>query len=235
MLKVSNLNTQIKNKNILENISFEVKKGEIFWLLGHNGSGKTTLLKAIIGLVKSNWEILLNGENIENLKVEERAKKWIWYIMQEVPEYVWISIFMYVKAILKDKFDQKKLEEYFDLFWLNWDTYKNRNLDTHLSGGEKKKVEIITNFMMDKEIYLLDEIETALDATSRQILIDIIKQKKENWTSFIIVSHNQDLINLSDNGLLLCNWKVQEAGEIEKLNNLYLWKCENCLSQNNCK
>ena len=235
MLKINDLNVQINNKNILEDIKFSIWKGEIFWLLGHNGSGKTTLLKAIIWLVKNNWEILFNGENIENLKVEEKANKWIWYIMQEVPEYVWISIFMYVKAILKDKFDQKKLEKYFDLFWLNWDTYKNRNLDTHLSGGEKKKVEIITNFMMDKEIYLLDEIETALDATSRQILIDIIKQKKENWTSFIIVSHNQDLINLSDYGLLLCNGKTQKAGEIKELNELYLWKCENCSLPNNCK
>ena len=235
MLKINNLNVKINDKNILENINFEVRKWEIFWLLWHNGSGKTTLLKAVIWLTESNGEIFFNGENIENLKVEERANKWIGYIMQEVPEYVWISIFMYVKAILKDNFDEKKLEEYFDLFGLNWDTYKNRNLDTHLSGGEKKKVEIITNFMMNKEVYLLDEIETALDATSRQILINIIKQKKENWTSFIIVSHNQDLINLSDNGLLLCNGKVQKAGKIEELNKLYLWKCEDCPLPNNCK
>ncbi len=235
MLKINNLNTKINNKKILENINCEIKKWEIFWLLWHNGSWKTTLLKTIIWLISSNWEIFLNNENIENLKVEKRANKWIWYIMQEVPEYVGISIFMYVKAILKNNFNEKKLEEYFNLFWLNWNTYKNRNLDNHLSGWEKKKIEIITNFMMNKQIYLLDEIETALDTTSRQILINIIKQKKEEWISFIIVSHNQDLINLSDNGLLLCNGKIQKAGKIKELNNLYLWKCENCKLQNNCK
>jgi len=235
MLKINNLNVQIKDKNILENISFDIKKWEIFWLLGHNGSGKTTLLKALIWLVENSWEILFNNENISNLKVEEKANKWIWYIMQEVPEYVWISILMYIKAILKDNFDEKQLEEYFDLFWLDYNTYKNRNLDSHLSGGEKKKIEIITNFMMNKDIYLLDEIETALDATSRQILIDIIKQKKEDWTSFIIVSHNQDLINLADDGLLLCNGKTQKAGKIKELNSLYLWKCEDCKLPNNCK
>jgi len=235
MLKINNLNVQIKDKNILEDINFNIKKWEIFWLLGHNGSGKTTLLKALIWLAPNNWEILFNDENISNIKVEERANKWIWYIMQEVPEYVWISILMYIKAILKNNFDEKQLEEYFDLFWLDYQTYKNRNLDSHLSGGEKKKIEIITSFMMNKDIYLLDEIETALDATSRQILINIIKQKKEDWTSFIIVSHNQDLINLADDGLLLCNGKTQKAGKIKELNSLYLWKCEDCKSPNNCK
>lgn len=235
MLKINNLNVQIKDKNILENINFNIKKWEIFWLLGHNGSGKTTLLKALIWLAPNSWEILFNDENISNIKVEERANKWIWYIMQEVPEYVWISILMYIKAILKNNFDEKQLEEYFDLFWLDYQTYKNRNLDSHLSGGEKKKIEIITSFMMNKDIYLLDEIETALDATSRQILINIIKQKKEDWTSFIIVSHNQDLINLADDGLLLCNGKTQKAGKIKELNSLYLWKCEDCKLPNNCK
>jgi len=235
MLEVNNLNCEIDDKKILKNIDFKLNKWEVFWLIWHNWSGKTTLLKSIMWLIPSNGKIIFNNINLNTKKIEERSKFWIWYIMQEIPEYLGITTLMYIKAILKNDFDEKILEEYFDLFWLNWGKYKNRNMDWHLSWWEKKKIEIITTFLMNKDIYLLDEVETALDATSRWILIDIIKQKQKKWTSFIIVSHNQDLINISNNGILLCNGKIQEAGKISKLNSIYLWKCEDCNLHNNCE
>ncbi|MCD5382960.1 ATP-binding cassette domain-containing protein, partial [Candidatus Gracilibacteria bacterium] len=184
MLKINKINLKIGEKKILNDISFEVKKGEIFNILGHNGSGKTSLLKSIIGLNKVNGEIFFDGENISKLDISEKSEKGISYIMQEIPEYTGISIKNYIKKILEKngkKIDDEKiffeLKNFFTNFGLDFEKYQERYFDSHLSGGERKKIEIITNFLMDKKFYLLDEIEASLDATSRDVLIKIIKEK----------------------------------------------------------
>jgi len=236
LLSLHNLQVVINNKSILQNITFDLAEGESLSVLWHNGSGKTTLLKAIMWLVPASGEIIFEWKNIVNEEVFQRARLGIGYIMQEVPEYTWIKVFDYVKNILdlENKFDESQIAYYFDLFWLDWGKYKNRNFDSHLSGWEKKKIEIITTFLMDKKLYLLDEIESSLDVTSRLILADIIKQFQKQWKSFIIVSHNEEIIKLASKGVLLCNWSIQALWELEKLLNIYLNKCENCESKGGC-
>ena len=236
LLEVKNLSVKLENKEILSNISFQLGKWEILSLLWHNGSGKTTLLKAIIGLISSKGEIIFKWKEIQNLSVSERAKLGIGYIMQEVPEYTWITVWNYVKNILEkfNKFDEEKVSSLFDMFWMNWKLYEKRNFDMHLSGWEKKKIEIITSFLLDKQLYLLDEIEVSLDATSRKILADIIKSLQKEWKSFIIVSHHEELINLWENALLLCNWKIQSSWKVKELLDLYLWRCVSCSDIDNC-
>ena len=235
MLKLENVNLEIDWKKILSNIEFDLGKNEILALLWHNGSWKTSILKTIMGLYDWTGKIVFNNEEIQELEIFERANKWIGYIMQEVPEYTGISVAQYVKGILKDKFDDKKIVEQFDLFGLDWETYKTRNFDSHLSWWEKKKVEIIVSFMLNKQIYLLDEVETSLDATSRVILKNLIKEQQSKWVSFVIVSHHKELIDLAWNGILLCNGKIQQKWEIIFLYEKYVWDCEHCNIKNNCK
>ncbi len=228
MLKVENLNLEIDNKKILENISFEVKSGEIFNILGHNWSWKTSLLKSIIWLNKVSGDIFLKDKNLLDLSIPERANLWISYIMQEIPEYTWIPVETYLKWILKDKFDMEKVSKLFEDFGLNYEVYKTRFFDSHLSGWERKKVEIITNFLMDKDLYLLDEIEASLDATSRDVLIKLILEYQKNWKTFIIVSHSKDILNLASNWILLCNWKIDLYWKNILLLKKYFNNCEGC-------
>lgn len=235
LLDVKNLNIKLSERKILQNICFQLSSWEVFSILWHNGCWKTTLSKSIIGLVKSKWDIIFDGNNINDLKIHERANTWIAYIMQEIPEYTWITVYNYTKNILKDKFDKQKISQLFDLFWLDFEAYKERNFDQHLSWWEKKKIEIITNFMMDKKLYILDEVETSLDVTSRSLLKDLISKKAKNGTSFIIISHNEDLINIASNGILLCDWKIQENWNIQKLLKRYLSSCKTCKENDNCK
>ena len=235
MLKLEKLNVEIEWKKILLNINLELEQNEILALLWHNGSWKTSILKTIMWLYNWDWKIIFNGEEIQELEIFERANKWIGYIMQEVTEYTGISVSQYVKGILKDKFDEQKINEQFDLFGLDWETYKIRNFDSHLSWWEKKKVEIIVSFMLDKQIYLLDEVETSLDATSRNILKNMILEQQKQGKSFIIVSHHEELVKLAETAILLCNWQIQEKWDTEDLYNKYTGSCENCNLKNNCK
>jgi len=234
LLDLKWLNINIWWKNIIKNVNFTLEKWNILSIFWYNGSWKTTLLKSIIWLVESTWDIFFNWKNINKIEIYERSNIWIAYIMQEIPEYVWITIYNYLKNILKDKFNEKKISELFNLFWLDYKVYNKRNFDQHLSWWEKKKIEIITNFMMDKNLYLLDEVETSLDASSKAILIDLILEKTKTWTSFIIVSHNQDLIQIASKWLLVCNWKIQEKWDIKNIYKKYIWECVSCCEKNNC-
>jgi len=228
MLKVENLNLEIDDKKILNNISFEVEQGNIFNILGHNWSWKTSLLKSIIWLNKVSGKILFKNVDIGKLEISKRANSWISYIMQDIPEYTGIPVEIYLKWILKDKFDLDNVRELFENFWLDYETYKTRFFDSHLSGWERKKVEIITNFLMDKDLYLLDEIESSLDATSRDVLIKLIKSLNKDGKTFIIVSHSKDILELASKWILLCNWNIDTTWDNKKLLNKYFNSCENC-------
>jgi len=234
MLKLNNVNLEINNKKILSNISFEVRSWDIFNILGHNGSGKTSLLKSIIWLNKVDWDIIFNWKNILDLDIPDRANLGISYIMQEIPEYTWIPVEVYLKWILKDKFDLEKVSKMFEDFWLDYEVYKTRFFDSHLSGWERKKVEIITNFLMDKKLYLLDEIEASLDATSRDVLIKLILDYQKKWKTFIIVSHSKDILQLASRWILLCNGEEDAYWLNSALLKKYFWNCEWC-EWENCK
>ena len=251
MLKIKNLNLEINNKKILSDISFEVRSWEIFNILGPNWSWKTSLLKSIIWLNKVSGEILFingknqqgslapwdswdsshksglpQGESLQELFIPERSNLGVNYIMQEIPEYTGVSVETYLKWVLKDKFDLEKVSKMFDDFGLDYQVYKTRYFDSHLSWWERKKVEIITNFLMDKDLYLLDEIEASLDANSRQILIDLILSYQQKEKTFIIVSHSKDILQLAQNWILLCNWEIEDFWENSKLLKKYFWSCE---------
>lgn len=230
MLILENVTVLINWNKIIKNIDLTLKKWEILALLGHNWSGKTTLIKAIMWLLPSEGKIIFKWKEINNLETFERAKLGLWYVMQEIPEYPWISIFLYVKNILDLywKFNEEKIKYYFDMFWLSWETYKHRSFWSWLSWWEKKKIEIITSFLLDKDVYLLDEIETSLDTTSKQVLIELIKDFQKKWKSFILVSHNQDMLWLANRWILLCNWCIYWQWKVENLLKLYFKKCEIC-------
>jgi len=228
MLELKKINLEINKKIILNNISFKINKWDIFNILGHNGSWKTSLLKSIIWLNKISWEVIYNNEDISDKDISDRANMWISYIMQEIPEYTWIPVETYLKWILKDKFNLENVSKLFEDFWLNYEVYKTRFFDSHLSGGERKKVEIITNFLMDKDLYLLDEIEASLDATSRDVLIKLINEYNSLWKTFIIVSHSKDILEIADKWILLCKWNVDWIWDNFNLLKKYFWSCDWC-------
>ncbi len=235
LLNIKSLNINIWSKQILKDISFSMKEWDTLSIMWYNGSWKTTLSKCIMNLVNlSSWKIEFDWEDISNLDIHERSKKWIWYIMQEIPEYTWIKVYTYIYNILKEKFDKDKISYLFDLFWLDYETYKERQFDQHLSWWEKKKIEIITTLMMDKKLYILDEVETSLDATSRNILKDLILKKSNEWISFIIISHNKDLIEVAWKWILLCNQRIQEEWDVKSLYSQYVWECKDCNKKDNC-
>lgn len=198
---------------LLQDISFEMAKGEILCVLGPNGSGKSTLLKMILGYFDYSGEIYLEGQNAKNLSVRHRAK-----ICSYVPQNYHISFpFSVLEVVLMGRFahhrffyskddKQKALESLalLDIEHLSQKSYSD------LSGGQKQLVLIARALAQKSEIILLDEMTSALDMSHSFSLLNVIKNLKK---SIILTSHHPEQCYIADKIALLKDAQLLSYGD----------------------
>ena len=211
MLKLKNI-----SNDFLQNVSFDIKKWSITNILWANWAWKTTIWKIIAWLrdLKS-WDILFNWENINKLNIEERSKKWLVYIFQDIPTYTNIKIKDYFWIFVKESEIDTQI---FEDFWINWNDYKERNFDKQLS----------LNLMLGKQLFILDEIDSWLDFFAQKVLLNYIKKYNKKWKTFIIISHNKIFNDICDNSILVCNWKILTQWKTDKILEYYWNNCKEC-------
>ena len=180
MLNIKNLYVNAENKEILKGLNLKINKGETHVIMGPNGAGKSTLANIILNnpiyTIKSG-EIDFEGENINELKTDERAKKGIFMSFQNPEEVPGISVMNFLKAAKNAKEKEnvkifafkKEIEE--NMKKLNIDTsYASRDLNVGFSGGEKKKNEILQMLMLKPKLVILDETDSGLDVDAIKIV-----------------------------------------------------------------
>ncbi|MBQ0786364.1 MAG: Fe-S cluster assembly ATPase SufC, partial [Oceanihabitans sp.] len=177
MLKINNLHASVDDKSILKGINLEVKAGEVHAIMGPNGSGKSTLASVIAG--KEEYEvtdgnILLNGEDIEELAAEERAHKGVFLSFQYPVEIPGVSVTNFIKTAINANRKAKGLEDMPAKDMLKMIREKSemleidrkflsRSLNQGFSGGEKKRNEIFQMAMLEPKLAILDETDSGLD------------------------------------------------------------------------
>ena len=221
LLKLKDLQVSAGGKDILFGINLNVNKGEVHVIMGPNGSGKSTLANALVGNPEysiDGGEILLEGEKINKLEVDERAKKGIFLSFQIPQEIPGLSLFDFLKAakeavtgekisILKfHKQVKEKMEKIkFDA------SYLKRELNVGFSGGEKKKSEIIQMAVLEPKLAILDETDSGLDRDATKIVFESLKAIKTKDSSLIIITHynkvleylNPDFVHIIMEGKLI--------------------------------
>lgn len=185
MLELKNVSVSVKEKQLIDNVSLKVRKGEVHFLMGPNGSGKTSLAMSIAG--KKDYsvkgDIILDGEKINSLQPEERAGNGLFTGFQNPVEVPGVSYEAFLRKISKSKIDENILK-----------MIENRNLNQGFSGGEKKKLEIAQMVLINPKIAVLDEIDSGLDVDAiKKISFEIIKQKNRG-TGFLIITHYERLL-----------------------------------------
>lgn len=221
ILKAENLVKKYKQRTVVNDVSFNVKQGEIVGLLGPNGAGKTTSFYMIVGLIKPNeGKIFLEDEDITKDPMYRRAQKGIGYLAQEASVFRKLSVEDNILAILEmrnlSKEEQKhKLEELISEFSLN-KVRKNRG--DLLSGGERRRTEIARALAADPNFILLDEPFAGVDPIAVEEIQSIVYKLKSRNIGILITDHNvQETLSITDRAYLLFEGKILESGTPEVL------------------
>lgn len=228
MLKISNLHASVEDKNILKGINLEVKPGEVHAIMGPNGSGKSTLANVIAGKEEyevQEGEILLEGENIDELAAEERAHKGIFLSFQYPVEIPGVSVTNFMKTAINETRKAKGLEdmpanEMLKLIrekseMLEIDRkFLSRSLNEGFSGGEKKRNEIFQMAMLEPKLAILDETDSGLDIDALKIVANGVNKLKSKDNAVIVITHYQRLLDyiVPDFVHVLYNGRIVKSG-----------------------
>ena len=220
-LRAEHLIKTYKKRTVVNDVSFNVKQGEIVGLLGPNGAGKTTSFYMIVGLIKPNsGKIFLQDEDITQEPMYKRAQKGIGYLAQEASVFRKLTVEENILAILEmtalSKSEQKdKLEELIEEFSL---TKVRKNQGDLLSGGERRRTEIARALAANPNFILLDEPFAGVDPIAvEEIQIIVSKLKKKN-IGILITDHNvQETLSITDRAYLLFEGAILKSGTAEEL------------------
>ena len=220
-LSASNLRKSYSNKLAVDNVDIKVSSGETLGLLGPNGAGKTTLFYMIVGLLSSDsGEVLVNGENITKENISLRAKKGISYLPQEPSVFRRLTVRENIKAALEQRKDLTEAERNNELERLAKEFNIYLLLDSkaiHLSGGERRRLEIARALASNPAFLLLDEPFAGIDPIAVSDLKETIRRLNSEGLGIVISDHNvRDTMQICHKVLIISNGKtIAEGSPIE--------------------
>lgn len=223
ILRAEKLVKQYKGRYVVNNVSVEVKRGQIVGLLGPNGAGKTTTFYMIVGLVKpDDGKIFLGETEITKMPMYKRAKLGIGYLAQEASVFRKLSVEDNIRAVLEmtnmTKGEQKtQLEKMLDEFGLQ---HVRKNRGELLSGGERRRTEIARALSVNPGFILLDEPFAGVDPIAVEDIQNIVRSLKKKNIGILITDHNvHETLNITDHTYLLFEGSIMKAGSAEELAN----------------
>lgn len=222
IIEVSNFSKSFGKIKAIKNVSFEIKKWEIFAYLWTNGSWKTTTIRALLNIYKADfWTLKIKGEQFN-----EGLYNKIWYLPEErwlyLDDKVW-DVLLYFAELKWLKWAEAKIaiEKYLKKVWLE---DKINTKIKKLSSGQQQKIQFWLAILHNPEIIILDEPMKGLDPLNRQLFIDMILEEKEKWSTILFSSHQmEDVEKLTDSVLILKNWEVWVYGKLEEVKKKH-WK-----------
>lgn len=207
VLEIKNLHVEIDGKEILKGVDLTLKQGEIHAVMGPNGTGKSTLAQAIMGHPSyevTEGEVLLDGENILEMEVDERAQAGLFLGMQYPSEISGVTNSDFLRSAINAQREEgdeinlmqfiKKLDKNMDYLEMDPDM-ATRYLNEGFSGGEKKRNEILQLMMLEPKFGILDEIDSGLDIDALRVVSDGINKLRGQEFGALIITHYQRLLN----------------------------------------
>ena len=214
MLELKNVSWQVEDEqgqtDIINDISLTLEDNKLYVVTGPNGGGKSTLAKLIMGILEpTSGQILFNGQDISHMDLTDLARLNIGYAFQSPPVFKGIK----VKELLEIAANGKKIDAMQLLFdvGLCAGEYIDREMDSGLSGGELKRIEIATILARKLDLALFDEPEAGIDLWSFQRLAETFgKMHRDSDMTLLIISHQERIMELADEIIVIENGKIKE-------------------------
>lgn len=224
MLKLQNLSFQVPDdadsrKEIIKNIDLTFEDHTFIAITGPNGGGKSTLAKLIMGIEKpTSGRILFNDTDITDMSITERANLGISFAFQQPVRFKGIKVRDLITLAAGNNIKLSSACDYLSRVGLCARDYINRDVDASLSGGELKRIEIATIIARNTPLAVFDEPEAGIDLWSFNNLIKVFEELHSNTdNSLIIISHQERILNIADEIVVLAGGSVQARGHREEI------------------
>ncbi|MEE3333197.1 MAG: ATP-binding cassette domain-containing protein [Ruminococcus sp.] len=219
MLKIQNLSFNVssngEDKEIVRDISLDIPGGKLVVITGPNGGGKSTLAKLIAGIEKpTSGKIFFRGEDITGLSITERAKMGIGFAFQQPVKFKGLKVFDLIRLAAGKKLTPVEACAYLSSVGLCAREYIDREVNSSLSGGELKRIEIATVLARKTLLTVFDEPEAGIDLWSFSNLIEVFQKQREEIKdrSILIISHQERILNIADEIVVLNSGLVEKIG-----------------------
>ncbi len=218
MLEIKDLSVSLEGKNgtveILKDINLKLEDHLLYVFTGPNGGGKSTLAKAIMGIYPATaGKILLNGQDITSLGITERARLGVGYSFQQPPRFKGLTVGKMLELACGKERTCEDCNYLYSVGLCPQD-YIGREIDSSLSGGEVKRIEIATLLARDLQVAIYDEPEAGIDLWSFSRLIETFNNLRRQYdTTIILISHQERIIQLADEIILVADGAIKQRGK----------------------
>lgn len=232
LFEIKNLHVSAYDKQILKGVDLKLKGGEVHAIMGPNGTGKSTLASAIMGNPKyevTEGSVVLDGENILELEVDERARKGVFLAMQYPAEVPGVTNSNFIRSAVNATRDKKPTTtEFLKELDVAVNALKMRKdlpyryLNDGFSGGEKKRNEILQMLMLKPKVAVLDEIDSGLDIDALKIVGEALSKAKSENMAVLIITHYQRILDYINPTYvhIMYDGKIVKSGGMELISTI---------------
>ncbi len=224
MLELKNIRFDVQEghqeKGIIRDVSLKIEDNQFVVITGPNGGGKSTLAKIIAGIEKPTaGQIFLDGEEITEKNITERAKMGISYAMQLPVRFKGITVFDLLRLAAGKPLSPAEGCQYLSKVGLCAKDYIDREVNASLSGGELKRIEIATVLARSTKLSVFDEPEAGIDLWSFQNLIRVFEQMRDSIkdSSILIISHQERILEIADRIIVVADGKIEKEGTRDEI------------------
>jgi len=226
LLDINHISYQAGTVRIIDDLCLAIQDSEIHALLGTNGTGKSTLAYLIVGCEgyrPTAGSIIFAGRDITGLRIHDRARLGITMAWQEPVRFEGIAVAHYLT--LRNKELDPAL--YLDMVGLQPALYLDRMVDSSLSGGERKRIELASILALQPKIAILDEPDSGIDMLSTRDIINVINTFKKIGSAVLLITHREEIALSADRASQICNGRIACSGTPQEV--VAFYKAKHCL------